>query len=98
MSSRTERALMIIEDESIRAAIVLLFKEVPASFAPPSAIEANERIQFAVIKLANAGLKYFDLAAKLYRVDARDLLLAANFGDPEAHKNWYKEVVRKGNA
>jgi hypothetical protein len=47
-----------------------------------------ERFRFAVLKLSEGNLDKLDRAISLAKEDWRDLLIAAGFGDPEAHQLW----------
>jgi hypothetical protein len=47
-----------------------------------------ERIRFAALKYSDGNLLLLDRAVKLAQQDWRDLLMAAGFGDVEAHRAW----------
>ena len=53
-----------------------------------------ERLRFAAIKLSKGNLHQLRKAIDLARIDWRDLLMAAGFGDDvDAHNEWAKEVL-----
>jgi hypothetical protein len=50
---------------------------------------ASERLQFAALKLSEGNLDKLDRAVALAKIDWRDLLMAAGFGeDIKAHLAW----------
>lgn len=56
--------------------------------------EQMERIRFAVLKLGLGGGRELEKAKDLARVDWRDVLVSAGFGeDIEAHRIWWESVV-----
>jgi hypothetical protein len=50
-----------------------------------------EPFQFAALKLSGGDLDKFDRAIALAKSDWRDLLMAAGFGDINAHASWLPE-------
>jgi len=50
--------------------------------------EGLERVQFAALKLSEGKLDGLERAVALAKTDWRDLLMAADFGDPNAHSEW----------
>jgi hypothetical protein len=50
-----------------------------------------ERIRFAVLKLSEGRLDKLARAIALAKADWRDLLMAADFGQPDAHVSWLPE-------
>lgn len=56
--------------------------------------EEMERIRFAVLKLGAKTDSEFDSAIHLAKIDWRDLLMAAGFGeDLDAHNKWWQANV-----
>lgn len=51
------------------------------------------RIRFAVIKLAGGDTQRLAEAIELAETDWRDLLMAVEFGDPDAHWAWAASLV-----
>lgn len=53
---------------------------------------ALERIRFAVLKLSAGDLNALQRALDLAKLDWRDALVAASFGDdPRAHRTWWPD-------
>jgi len=50
-----------------------------------------ERFHFAALKLSEGKLNKLDDAIALAKADWRDLLMAAGFGEGDAHKSWLPE-------
>src|SRR5712691_1444446 len=50
-----------------------------------------ERVRFAALKLSQGKLDELDRAIALAKIDWRDLLMAADFGDPQAHLSWFPQ-------
>jgi hypothetical protein len=48
----------------------------------------SERLQFAALKVSDGNLAQLESAVKLGHIDFRDLLMAANFGEVDAHRKW----------
>ena len=57
-------------------------------FADNASAEAFERVQCAALRLSEGRLDKLYDAIALAQTDWRDLLVAAGFGDPLAHKDW----------
>lgn len=54
-----------------------------------------ERIWFAVLKLGSNNSQLFLEAVELARIDWRDLLISAGFGDDiQAHEKWWHTIAR----
>src|SRR6185503_15865969 len=88
LSERTKRLMSLIDDSALRSKVERLFQEDGALYGPPTA-DVLERVRFAVIKLALQGEQMFEIAAHLFRVDTRDLLVNAEFAnDLDAHEQW----------
>ena len=86
LTERTQRLIALIDSPDVRAQVTALF-ETEAELV-------SERLRFAVIKLALQGPQMFRVAAELFRVDWRDLLVNAGFADDlEAHEKWCKAVL-----
>ena len=85
----------LIDDPGLRDAVTTLFESNGALFGPPT-VEVLERVRFSVIKLAMLGPESFALAARLYGVDTRDLLVQADFAhDLKAHEQWCTSTLRR---
>lgn len=52
-----------------------------------------ERIRFSVIKLISENRYDEDQSIELAKVDWRDLLMAAGYGNTEAHKKWALQTI-----
>ena len=88
LTERTERLIALIDSADARARVTALFETETALHGPPT-VEVLERVRFAVIKLALRGPEMLQVAAELFRVDVRDLLVAADFAnDLQAHDKW----------
>jgi len=48
-----------------------------------------ERFRFAALKLSGGQIEKLREAIHLAKADWRDLLMAAGFGNPETHKQWF---------
>lgn len=87
LTERTRRLLALLPDDGARAQVLAIFAGEGALSAPATPSEL-ERVRFAVIRLALDGPEALAAARDLYRRDARDLLMAAQFGDLGAHEQW----------
>src|SRR5262245_56454466 len=97
LTDRTSRLLDLIGDETMKARVLQLFEQKAALYGPPT-VAVLERVRFAVIKLAMQGDKAFETAARLYKMDTRDLLMAAEFAtDLRAHDSWCTSVLQKSD-
>jgi len=64
----------------------------------PVSPEGLERIRFAVLKLSRGSIEEFSRALEIARIDWRDVLVAAGFGDDvTAHLHWADEQLAKGD-
>ena len=64
-------------------------------FCECSDMFALERLRFAVLKLANGDLRRLHEAIELAKLDWRDTLLAAGFGeDVNTHREWFPRNYR----
>jgi len=57
-----------------------------------------ERIRFAVLKLSKGGLDKLAKAVDLAKIDWRDVLCGAGFGEPGGYKSWLPRSRTKPNA
>lgn len=83
-------------------------KVVTALTEAPAPINDTERIQFAILKLAEGDLTKFDEAFQLANQDWRDLLVAAGLADEDwpdavvaaglADENWRTQAVKEWQA
>ena len=93
LTDRTRKLLELIDDLSMRDEITSLF-ESDGSLYGPATTEVLERVRFSVIKLTMQGPGMFQVAAELFRVDTRDLLVRAEFADDlRAHENWCRSML-----
>ncbi len=80
-----------LNPETIRR-VDILFPEVTRERAKELLAQLTyketERIQFAALKYSDGRLDYLDNAVKLGNLDFRDLLMAAGFGEVDAHLRW----------
>ena len=92
LSPKTLRHVHTLFAEPDRAqAIRLLTDECGNNipFCEKSTSEQLERIRFAALKLSNGSLDQLRSAIDLARIDWRDLLMAAGFGNNiHAHQSW----------
>ncbi len=79
--------LALLPDDATRARVLAIFAGEGALCGPATPPEL-ERVRFAVIRLALDGPEALAAAEELYRRDARDLLMAAEFGQLDAHELW----------
>lgn len=90
---RTQQLIEMIDNAIVQAKIIELFDSEGALYGPPT-VEVSERVRFSVIKLAMQGLEMYEVAAELFRVDTRDLLVMARFADDlTAHERWCEEML-----
>ena len=93
LTDRTQQLIDLIGDSAIQDEIKGLFGNDGALYGPPTA-EVLERVRFSVIKLAMQGPEVYQMAAELFRVDTRDLLVSAGFADDlTAHEEWCDLVL-----
>jgi hypothetical protein len=92
LSPETQRRVEIVFREEYRAEAVRLLVEECRKNLPFCANYdefAMERIRFAALKLSRGDSSRLREAVELAKLDWRDLLGAAGFGDDvQAHKNW----------
>jgi hypothetical protein len=92
LSPETQRRLEILFREEQRAEATRLLVEECGSnlpFCRDSTARGLERIRFATLKLSGGDLSSLREAVELAKLDWRDLLCAAGFGDDtQAHKRW----------
>lgn len=62
-------------------------------FCERSTPESLERLRFAAIKLSEGDLLRLADAIALAKLDWRDLLMAAEFGDVGRHDEWARDVL-----
>jgi hypothetical protein len=93
VTNRTKQLIALVGDASLQSKIVELFEEDGALYGPPTT-EVLERVRFAVIKLTMEGEPMFDVAARLFRIDTRDLLVQAEFDGPRAHERWCDAMLK----
>jgi hypothetical protein len=85
LSQETLRRLDILfPPEDRERAKALLYEQCGNNLA----YHEIERIRFAALKYSDGNLLLLDRAVKLAQQDWRDLLMAAGFGDVEAHQRW----------
>jgi hypothetical protein len=96
LTDRTKQLIALVGDASLQSKLMELFEEDGALYGPPT-MEVIERVRFAVIKLAMDGEARFDVAARKFRVDTRDLLVEAELDDPRAHERWCDAKLRIGD-
>jgi len=88
----TEQRLALLFPEAQRDTVRATFRDTCGSPLPHAGTQGSvlmERIHFAVLKLSEGELPKLDRAAALAKLDWRDLLVVAGFGeDTEAHRRW----------
>jgi len=63
---------------------------------PRSAASSHERIRFAVLKISNGDVTKLRDAVEHAKIDWRDVLMGAGFGDSlTAHKEWARAVLNE---
>ena len=98
LTDRTRALLALVPDQDVRQQILQLFEAAPALSGPPVA-EVLERVRFAVIKLALRAPDGLKIAARLYQIDTRDLLVSAEFAtDLTAHEQWCARMLNRSDA
>jgi hypothetical protein len=61
--------------------------------ASPTA-DSLERLRFAVLKLGGGSMAEFERAIRIAKIDWRDVLVAAGFGnDIRAHQTWLRATI-----
>jgi hypothetical protein len=82
-----ERIALLFPHEWQRALVRAALSEQP--FVNSASEAASERLQFAALKLSEGNLDKLNRAVALAKIDWRDLLMAAGFGeDIKAHLAW----------
>jgi hypothetical protein len=88
----TARLRALFSPAEQAAAIRLLEEDCGASlpFCEAATSESAERIRFAVLKLSRGDLGELRSSVEHARIDWRDVLVWAGFGDDvEAHRRWW---------
>lgn len=60
-------------------------------------LDGNERIRFAVIKLADGDLDKLHYEVGVAKQDWRDVLIFSDFGDMYTHEVWAKDILETDN-
>lgn len=99
LSPKTEQyvALLFPQDSRDEAAEILLNQcgnNLPLH--QKSSEFQLERVRFAALKLSGGELARLQDAVKLAQQDWRDLLVAAGFGEADAHTRWSPVPFEKG--
>ena len=93
LTDRTRQLIELIGEPALRGEVTALFEDDGALYGPPT-VEVLERVRFSVIKLAMQGPESFHVAARLFQIDTRDLLVSAGFAeDLTAHERWCQSVL-----
>jgi len=96
LSEGTLRRLEILFEEPQRAQAAQLLVDECGNNLPlcehttPASLE---RIRFAALKLSRGDLPGLEEAIALAKLDWRDLLMAADFGDTSAHAAWWPRIT-----
>ena len=97
LSPEAQRRVEILFREKHRAGVIRLLIEECGNnlpFCENSNERDLERIRFAALKLSAGDVVRLRDAVGLARIDWRDLLVAAGFGDdPQAHEHWTPDTV-----
>jgi len=91
MSPETEKRIALLFPPDQRDRVRRLLSEQCGNNLPllESLDEVKlERVRFAALKLSQGKLDGLERAVALAKTDWRDLLMAADFGDPNAHSEW----------
>lgn len=97
LSQRTSALVDLLFTEADRAEATLALEDECGTnlpFCDGSTPESLERLRFAAIKLSEGDLLRLADAIALAKLDWRDLLMAAEFGDVDRHLAWAREVLR----
>lgn len=96
LSPETERRIEVLFPESQRAEVAeLLLKHCGQKLPFLEKLDEFqlERYRFAALKLSAGSIDRLREAIGLAKSDWRDLLIAAGFGEPNAHKQWFPDKV-----
>ena len=95
-----ERVKRLFPAEKIVAVELLLAEEcadnLPEWQRKSPTPEKLERIRFAVLKLSDGSMDRLRQAIALAKLDFRDVLMGAGFGDVHAHETWWPEDSGSG--
>jgi hypothetical protein len=95
LSAETEKRIALLFPQSEQELVrLVLFEECGTNLPLIENADhaAVERIRFAALKLSGGQLDRLDQAIELAKIDWRDLLMAAGFGeDVYAHMSWLPE-------
>lgn len=91
LSSATEQrlALPFAPDAQEEARTVLLSE--CGTNIPGWKSAGRERLHFAALKLSAGKLDKLQRAVNIAKIDFRDVLMAAGFGEPTDHISWFPE-------
>jgi hypothetical protein len=91
LTTGTRQRITILFPNDIELVSSLLTDECGRNLTEYS--ELLERIRFAVLKLSHGDLKALQQAIDLAKLDWRDALVAAGFGDDiRAHESWWPDA------
>jgi len=91
LSTETEKRISLLFPPNERQLVrTVLFEECGNNLPFLENLDQRqlERFQFAALKLSEGKLDKLNDAIVLAKADWRDLLMAAGFGDVDAHKSW----------
>lgn len=97
LSTESQRRIELLFPADERALVGdLLLAECGNNLPGLETLDAKQmdRFRFAVLKLSGGDLGKLESALQLAKVDWRDLLMAAGFGeDPRVHEQWLREEL-----
>ena len=93
ISEETEKRIALLfapKDQAI--ARVMLVNECGHNLNLPGQDDPErsdtERVRFAVLKLSKGRLDKLERAVRMAKIDYRDALISAGFGEPGKHESW----------
>ena len=86
-----QRLQHVFSDQDLREARELLERDCAENIAGVPRMCDLDRIRFAMIKLSRGTIAGLVDAMVLAQTDFRDALMAADFGEVNAHRNWWPE-------
>jgi hypothetical protein len=88
LTPKTEQRLELLFPPGDREVVRAMLREDCGTNIPLWESAGLERLHFAVLKISDGDLDKLDKAINLAKIDFRDVLVWAGFGEPEAHRRW----------
>src|SRR4051812_6362762 len=89
LDSKVERRLTLLFSPADQERARLILLNECGTNIPGWNSAGLDRMQFAVLKLSDGNLDRLQGAVDLAKLDFRDLLMAAGFGDPNSYRSWH---------